>query len=280
MKVLIFGGEGLLGSDMHKVLALQQGLEVQSFSHQEFDITDFVRVRDALPKVDVFINCAGERQVDEAEDDRKGMFDVNMKGVRNLAMVCKRNRTLLVHFSSHYIFDGEKQKKYTERDTPNPLNIYGASKLAGDMEIRAVGGEYLIIRTQSLFGTGGPCFINKLIDSFAINAPVQVPDDEIITPTYTRHLAGAVGSLVRLNKRGLVNVASAGEASRLEIAEWLAKRLNSASTITAVKSRDIPRRAKRPLYSVLDSHWFRMWTGSEMPDWKVAIEEYLKSRGL
>ena len=280
MNVLIFGREGLLGSDVQKVLAAEPGVEIQAFNHPEFDITDFARVRDELPRVDVLINCAGERQLDDAELDRKGMFDTNMKGVRNLALVCKRNKMLLVHFSTHYVFDGEKQKRYTERDIPNPLNIYGASKLAGDTEIRGVGGDYLILRTQSLFGGGAPCFVNDLISRLRNNESIQVPDDEIIAPTYTVHLARAMVKLLQLNKRGLVNFASTGEASRLEVAEFLAKRLGSSSALTAVKSRDLKRKAKRPLYSVLESHWYHMWTGLTPPDWKVALEEYLVSKGL
>jgi dTDP-4-dehydrorhamnose reductase len=280
MKVLVFGRDGLLGSDMLKGLSADPAFEVSSFNHQEFDITDFSLVRDSLPKVDVLVNCTGERQVDEAEGDRKGMFEVNMKGVRNLAAICKRNGILLVHFSTHYVFDGEKQKKYSERDIPNPLNIYGASKLAGDMEVRGIGGSYLIIRSQSLFGSGAPCFVNDLITRLRANEPIGLPDDEIIAPTYTVHLSRAVATLIKLGKKGLVNVAAAGEASRLGVATFLAGKLGSTSKLIAVKSRDLKRPAKRPLYSVLDSHWFKLWTGANLPDWKEGLEEYLRDRGL
>jgi dTDP-4-dehydrorhamnose reductase len=279
MHIVLLGREGLLGSDLHAVFTGEADVQIEAYSHAEFDVTDFARVRDGLPKADVVVNCTGERQIDEAERDRKGMFEVNMKGARNLALACKRQRSLLVHFSSHYVFDGEKQRTYTERDIPNPLNIYGASKLAADTEIRGVGGEYLIVRTQSLFGGGGPCFVNDLVTRLRKDDPVSVPDDEIIAPTYTVDLARAVLRLVRLAKRGLVNVASTGEASRFEVAEFLAQRLGSRSVLTPVKSRDLGRPARRPLYSVLETHWYRNWTGEILPEWRQAMDIYLHARG-
>jgi len=281
LKVLITGASGLLGSDIKNVLLNDAGIEVSAYSRSEFDVTDLKFVRDAVEGYNVVINCAAYTKVDHAETEKEDAFNVNMTGAKNLATGCTIHKARLIQMSTDYVFDGSKPTHYTEKDIPNPMNIYGASKLAGEKAVRAAGCKYLIIRLQSLFGMHGPNFVDTIVERLSNeNTPLQVVSDQISSPTYTKHVAEAVHSLLKVDRSGIINVSASGHCSWFEFAVSIADLIGSTIDIEKVDADSFSRPARRPANSVLDSKWYTRWTGNEMPHWEVGLKEYLAEKGV
>lgn len=278
-QVTILGGRGMLGADLADACDAA-GWKVYVFDLPELDIRDFAALREHLPLCDWVVNCAAYTRVDDAESDRAAAFAVNAEGALNVARVCARKGLRLLHISTDYIFDGRKGKPYAENDVPAPLNVYGASKLAGEKAVRAEGGSYLIVRTQSLFGRRGVNFVRTIVEKIRANVtPIQVVYDQVSCPTYTRHLAQALVQLMQLDKRGVVHVSAAGSCSWYEFARSIAEELHAQVEILPIASEKLARPATRPAYSVLDNSLFVSWTGSALPHWRVGLQEYLKEEG-
>src|SRR5688572_19693591 len=158
MKVLFFGGRGMLGQDLLR--ARPQTTSCESFDHFALDVRDTAAVERVIQdrRADWLFNCSGVTNVEEAERDPDGAFAVNALAVGVMARACAKAGTRLLHFSSDYVFDGQKKDWYSEDDEPLPVNAYGRSKLAGEVELAKSGAEHLLIRTQWLFGVQGRSF--------------------------------------------------------------------------------------------------------------------------
>jgi dTDP-4-dehydrorhamnose reductase len=280
MKVAVIGFKGMLGSDL---VSSCQGakLDVQGLDLPEFDIRDFKMVIAKLPQVEWVVNCAAYTRVDDAESHREDAFAVNADGAHSVAHACARRHVKLLHISTDYLFDGRKSRPYTERDSPNPMGVYGASKLAGEKAVRAEGGQYLVVRTQSLFGVRGPNFVRSIARQLKEGtAPLRVVRDQVSSPTYTRHLADALVRLILLDKEGVVHVAASGSCSWFDFAKAIAARVRPGAEIVPISAGELARPAPRPDYSVLDTHLFQSWTGQAMPPWERGLDEYLAEEKL
>lgn len=280
MKVAVIGCNGMLGTDL--VAACDAaGIETLGLDLPEFDITKFDSVRVSLPTVDSVVNCAAFTRVDDAESQREQAYAVNAEGAGNVARICSTRNIGLVQISTDYVFDGRKGSAYSEDDKVNPLSIYGASKLAGEELIRGAGGRSLIVRTQSLFGVRGANFVRTIAQRLTrSDEPLRVVNDQFSSPTYTRHLAGAIVRLLQSEREGIVNVVASGHCSWFEFAQAIARRVKPGAQINAVGSAEYPRPALRPAYSVLDTTRYREWTGSALPSWQQGLDEYLAEEKL
>jgi dTDP-4-dehydrorhamnose reductase len=280
MKVAVLGCNGMLGTDL--VAACRDaGIETVGFDLPDFDITKFESIRSRLPAADCVVNCAAYTRVDDAEAQRDPAYAVNAEGAGHVARICSAKGTRLIHISTDYIFDGRKGSAYTEDDPTRPLNVYGASKLAGEESVRGAGGRSLIIRTQSLFGARGTNFIRTITQRLKrSDEPLLVVSDQVSAPTYTRHLAGAIVRLLQLDREGIVNVVASGSCSWFEFAQAIAARVKPSAVIKPVATAGYPRPATRPAYSVLDTNRYREWTGSVLPSWQKGLEEYLAEEKL
>ncbi|MFH0952901.1 MAG: dTDP-4-dehydrorhamnose reductase [Verrucomicrobiota bacterium] len=275
MNVVVIGCNGMLGTDLVRACR-QEGFETQGFDLPTMDITNFKNVGELMPKADWVVNCAAYTRVDDAEADREQAFAVNAEGAYAVARVCAKNKLKLMHISTDYIFDGRLTRPYDERDRPNPLGVYGASKLAGEKAVRAEGGSFLVVRTQSLFGARGANFVKTIVQRLRqSDEPLRVVGDQVSSPTYTRHLAEALVLLMKLGKEGIVHVAASGSCSWFEFAQAIAARVKPDAVVEALASADLARPAPRPAYSVLDTKLYRSWTGQAMPHWQKGLEEYL-----
>jgi dTDP-4-dehydrorhamnose reductase len=280
MNVAVIGCKGMLGSDL---VAACQGakIAVQGLDLPEFDICDFKLVTAKLPQVEWVVNCAAYTRVDDAEGDREAAFAVNADGAHSVARACARRHVKLLHISTDYIFDGHKTRPYTERDSPNPLGVYGASKLAGEKAVRSEGGQYLLVRAQSLFGAHGPNFVRSIARQLKQGSgPLRVVRDQVSSPTYTRHLADALMRLMVLDKEGVVHVAAAGSCSWFEFAKAIAARIKPGAEVQPIAAAELARPAPRPDYSVLDTHLYQTWTGQALPPWERGLDEYLAEENL
>ena len=280
MKVTIIGFRGMLGLDLVTTCE-KAGFECAVFDLPEMDVTDYESVATQIPETDVVINCAAYTRVDDAETHREEAFAVNAEGARNVARAARRREARLIHVSTDYIFDGTKSKPYTERDTPCPLNLYGASKLAGEKAVRAEGGRFLIVRTQSLYGVHGRNFVKSIVQKLKNGEePLRVVSDQVSAPTYTVHLTDAIIRLLKIRKNGIVHVASSHECSWFDFASAIVARVKPGVRIEPILASQLSRPAVRPAYSVLDKRRYTTWTKHVMPSWEEGLVEYLKAEGL
>jgi dTDP-4-dehydrorhamnose reductase len=279
-KVLIVGALGMLGRDLLKVFA--KGYEVIGVDKEEIDITrqgaTIKIIKEIVPTV--VINAAGYTDVDGCEKKMRKAFAVNGEGARNLAKGCRDNGAKLVYISTDYIFDGEKKTPYRESDTPNPLNIYGESKLMGERYVEDLLDNYLIVRTQWLYGRHGRNFVETILALARERDKIEVVHDQKGAPTYTADLSKAIAVLVRKDLRGTFHVSNKGSCSWYDFALEIVRLAGVGGVeIVPVSSTDLNRPAKRPLYSVFNCQRLQQEAGIEMRPWQETLKDYFARRG-
>ncbi|MEO0179250.1 MAG: dTDP-4-dehydrorhamnose reductase [candidate division WOR-3 bacterium] len=266
MKFLITGAGGLLGSEFNKVVVEEK----LALKRTDLDITNFEDVYKIVKnyKPDVIINCSALSNVDYCEEHFDEAINVNAKGVENLLISALENKCFLVHFSTDYVFDGNKNSPYTIYDIPNPINNYGKSKLMGEEIVKNSKYEnVLIIRTSWLFGIGKSSFVSKILNM--INNEVIYMTEQISNPTYSKDLAIRVYKMIKQGYKGLFHLTGALSVSRYELAKYILDIVGYKGKI--IKVENFPSIAKRPRYSSLDNYPLE-----PLRDYKVAIKEFLK----
>jgi dTDP-4-dehydrorhamnose reductase len=281
-RVAVIGANGQLGADLVQVFA---DWDLVPLMHADIEICDFVHTRDVLGRIkpDVVINTAAFVRVDDCEDEVSKAFWVNAFAVRNLAQVCADLECTLVHISTDYVFDGKKREPYTEEDLPNPINVYGASKLAGEHFVQAICEKHLIIRTSGLYGKAGSSgkggnFVETMIRLAEAGKPIRVVKDQILGPTYTRDLAQAIRDLVQGGASGLYHVTNGGRCSWYEFAGTIFELLGMQPDVTPTMAADYMAKALRPAQSVLTHDRLLELGCSEPRTWREALRDYLKER--
>jgi dTDP-4-dehydrorhamnose reductase len=228
----------------------------------------------------VLLNAAAYTNVEAAEDNSDLAYLVNAHGPALLAREAREQGLAFAHVSTDFVFDGRKQGAYTETDDTNPLSVYGASKLAGEIAVALEYPEALIARTAWVYGPGGVNFPLKIVAAARTRPSLSVVTDEVGSPTYTLDLAAALVGLAELGASGLYHLAGSGSCSRYELAErTLALAELGAIPIEAVTSDAFPTKAARPLNSVLDCSKAAT-LGVTMPDWADALERFAASGAL
>jgi len=278
MKFLITGAKGQLASDFpaalkdfnHEVLALgREGLDISD--------PDCVMKTVSRYQPDVVLNCAAYNLVDKAEEEPVVAFRVNAKGVKNLAAVCKKNNILLVHYGSDYVFDGTKEDFYKEEDDPNPVNIYGESKLEGERRLKDETDKFLILRLSWVFGEGQQNFLYKLTEWAKKNRIIRIVSDQISVPTYTKDIVSLTLFAINKGLRGTYHLTNSGYASRYEVARYFTERMGLDNLILPVNSDYFPVPAKRPYFSAMSNRKLADELNVEIPDWKMGIDRYIES---
>lgn len=266
----------MLGQDLLAACS-HAGIEVWGADLPELDITNPEQLLSDVPAGDWVVNCAAYTRVDDAEKETDLAHAINGDGALNVARFCHERHVPLLHISTDYVFDGAKRRAMTEQDRPNPVNAYGASKLAGENFIRGVGCSYLIVRTQSLFGVHGHNFIKAITRKLAAgDEPLRVVNDQVSAPTYTAHLARALIQLMQRNREGIVHVTASGHCSWYDFALAIARHVKPDARIEPISTRESGRPAPRPAYSVLDNSRYIEWTGQAMPAWQDGLKEYMQ----
>lgn len=266
----------MLGSDL--MISLGADHEVVGKDIEDFDIGSLGDCRRLIEETEpeVVVNAAAYTDVDGCETDQDKCFRVNAEGVNNIGVACRDRGLKVVHFSTDYIFDGTKGEPYIETDAPNPINTYGQTKLQGEMFLRALSENYLIIRTSWLFGKNGKNFIKAVLDR-AESGKLTVVDDQVGSPTYTVDLAGAVKVLIEGGHSGIFHVTNRGRCSWYEFA---LKILDAAGKqdveVTPISTGELARKALRPAYSVLSCRKFMTECRRTMRFWLIALSDYLK----
>jgi len=282
MKILLLGHTGQLGWELNR--ALQPLGQVIALDYPEIDLSAPENIRRLIRecKPDLVVNTAGYTDVDRAESEPELAMAVNSSGVSTLAEEVKKLGAALIHYSSDYVFDGTKDSPYTETDEPNPMNIYGRSKLAGDLAIRDSGCIHLIFRTSWMYSLRRPCFVTNVL-SWAKNHDVlRIVDDQVGNPTSARMLAEATAQVIARGGadpigylsevKSLYNLAGTGCCSRFEWAQEIIQIMGMSSHITVIpaKTSEFPTPAQRPAFSPLDCSKARA-LGIYLPDWQSSL---------
>jgi dTDP-4-dehydrorhamnose reductase len=278
MKILITGANGQLAKEFQRFL-VDHHYEVYSLNKEELNIADIESVKKAFSDYtpDIVLNCAAYNFVDRAEEDFDTAYLVNAQGVRNLAIACKENRALLVHYSSDYVFDGEKEDFYKEDDETHPINGYGKSKLLGENFLKEELDDFLLFRLSWVFGEGKQNFLYKLLEWAKKNRLLKIVYDQISVPTYARDIASLTMIAVDRRLRGTYHLTNSGYASRYEVARFFLERAGMSNLILPVSSEYFPAAAKRPYFSAMSNQKLSETLNVDIPDWKTGIETYIES---
>lgn len=289
-KFLILGAQGQLGIELQS--AFQDAGQVIAYGRPTCDLGDPVSIRAAIRAVqpDVILNAAAYTAVDRAESEPDLAMRINGDAPGILAEEARKIRALLIHYSSDYVFDGSKNEPWVEDDPVNPLNIYGATKLAGEKHIQQVGGRFQIFRTSWVFSPHGNNFLRTMLRLGNERSELRVVDDQKGAPTSAAALAAATHSVVdrtTLNAEdepaGIYHMTCAGETTWYGFAQSIFAKAQAEkpwASITAIPGSEYPTPARRPANSVLSNEKLKAVFGIELPSWKTALDDALQSMSL
>lgn len=269
MHILVTGGKGMLGSDVVSVLQ-DRGLVVTGADREVCDITNLEEVRAVFEEVEPthVINCAAWTDVDGAEREHEECYAVNVRGVMHLASLAKERGSKLIHTSTDYVFSGQEES-YAEDAARQPINYYGTTKAEAEQHIEEHLSDYCIVRTSWLYGRHGKNFVNTIIDAARMRNRLDVVDDQIGAPTYTRDLAAGIVELLDMES-GVYHITNGGSCSWYTFANKIVAEIGATCEVYPCSTEAYPRPAERPLYSVL--------TNTKLPplrSWEEALADYI-----
>lgn len=286
MKIVLFGKYGQLGWELCRTLAPLG--EVVAVDRDDLDLQNTTALENFLraEKPQVIVNASAYTAVDRAEQEQELAFRINERAPGVMAEMARSLGAGMIHFSTDYVFDGTLGRPYVESDAPNPLNVYGRSKLAGEQAVQQAGAAALIFRTAWVYSLRGDSFVNKILERARTNPELRVVDDQVSNPTWARMLAETSSLLLARAgadilayceaRCGLYHLAGSGFASRFE---W-AKRILEADpnrsrqlvrSIQPARSDEFPTPAVRPLFSALDCSLFEETFDLRLPPWEQAF---------
>jgi dTDP-4-dehydrorhamnose reductase len=283
MKVAIFGVSGQLGSDVAAALSSH---DVIPIDETRADIRDERVVADAVrgARPDWVINCAAMTHVEGCERDPLTAFDVNARGAGHVARAANSVGARTVHISTDYVFDGTGAAPYNEDALPRPLNIYGASKLAGEWAVRADDDRHVIVRTTGLYGFNacvgkGTNFVETMLKRADSGAATRVVNDETLTPTFSVDLAAQIRLILERDvPPGVYHATNSGSCSWFEFAREIFTLHGAANPPAPISASEWSSPVKRPRYSVLEHGALGALGLDIMPPWRDALARYLTGR--
>ena len=290
--VLVFGGSGQVGWELRRQLSRLGQIDGVESPRVDFAHSDAIRqaVREAQPAF--ILNAAAYTAVDKAESEPELAAAINAIAPGILAEEAKRLGSMLIHYSTDYVFEGTKPATYLETDTPNPLNVYGRTKLAGDQAIQSVGGEYLILRTSWVYGPRGGNFLLTMLRLAAERTELRIVDDQLGAPTASVSIAQATTEILTPllsspqaglhGRSGIYNLTNAGATTWFGFAKAILTAQTAISgaripNLVPIKTSEFPRPAKRPANSRLSCQRLEETFGVQMPTWQDALSRVLET---
>ena len=278
--ILVTGGNGQLASCIKDVEKEYDDLNIIYTDHLELDICELNQIQTFFksnPQINYCINCAAYTAVDKAETEAEKAFEINATGAKNLAQVCNDHDAILIHVSTDFVFDGEKNEPYTETDAANPISVYGASKLQGEVEIQQALKEYFIIRTSWLYSEYGNNFMKTMLRLAETRDGISVVSDQIGTPTYAGDLAEIIIQIIntKTEKYGIYHYSNEGVASWFEFAKEIFKLTKNKIKVNPIPSIEYLTPAKRPKYSVLDKKKIIDVFKIDIPFWRESLKKVI-----
>lgn len=277
MKVLVTGVKGQLGYDVVKELE-KRGMKAIGVDIEEMDITDASSVesviKDAAP--DAVIHCAAYTAVDAAEDNAELCRKVNVDGPRNIAKVCKELDIKMIQISTDYVFEGMGDRPWEPEDEANPQSVYGLTKYEGEQAVMEILDKYFIVRIAWVFGINGKNFVKTMINLGKTRDKLTVVCDQFGSPTYTYDLAKLLVDMIQTDKYGIYHATNEGFCNWYEFACEIFKQAGIQVEVAPVTSEQYPTKAKRPFNSRMSKDKLEENGFERLPEWKDALNRYLK----
>jgi dTDP-4-dehydrorhamnose reductase len=288
MVVLVVGGLGQLGQSIKFISSKYPEITFKYVDVDDMDITDEVQVQHKFQEIkpQYCINAAAYTAVDKAETDVEKAHAINVTGVENIAKACKQNNAVLLHVSTDFVFDGNQTKPYTENDAPNPLGVYGQTKLDGERVIPTILNSYYIVRTAWLYSQFANNFMKTMIRLGKERDSLSVVNDQIGTPTHAVDLAEVLikiiitdhknlkSQILNLESYGLYHFSNEGQCSWFDFAKKIFEVNNIKIDLLPIPTSAYPTPAKRPVYSVLDKTKIKTVFGIEVRKWEDSLKFY------
>ena len=278
MKILVTGSNGQLGMCIKDLEKNYPNYIFHFKNSKELDITkeDEIETLFLGEDYDFCINCAAYTAVDNAEEDEEQAFLVNAEAVKYLAKACKLYHTVLIHISTDFVFDGKTSKPYTEEDIPNPISVYGMSKLKGEQYVQQYLTSFFIIRTSWVYSKHGNNFVKTMLRLGNERKEISVVNNQFGSPTYAPDLAEFILKICNSNNRlfGIYNFSNEGEISWYDFAKKIFSLNNSKIKLTGIPSSEYKTPAERPEYSILNKTKIKSNFGTPINNWKVSLKKH------
>ena len=274
--ILITGANGQLGYDFQRLFD-EIKEEYIATDVNDLDITDIEKVREFVKgkNISLIINCAAYNNVDKAEDEPELCRKLNTYAPRELAIVANEIGAKYITYSTDFVFDGKKKTPYTEEDIPNPLSVYGKTKLEGEKEVFRVKLDSFVVRTSWVFGIANNNFNKQVINWSKSKNELSIVDDQISSPTYSKDLAYYSWELIKTKKYGLYHLSNDGEASKYDQAKYVLDKIGWHGKLNRAKTKDFNLKAERAEYTKLDSSKLKKVINMKIPSWKNGIDKFL-----
>lgn len=276
MKVLVTGVKGQLGYDVVKELE-KRGYQPIGVDRDEMDLMDNAAIRSVIMnlKPEAIIHCAAHTAVDKAEEEVEVCYQINAESVKVIAECAKELDIKLIYISTDYVFEGTKEGEYTETDIPNPINVYGASKLKGEQYVQDLLEKYYIVRISWVFGVNGNNFIKTMLRLGKQLDELNVINDQVGSPTYTADLAPLLVDMIETEKYGIYHASNEGTCSWYEFAKEIFKQSGIDVKVNPITTDQYPTKAKRPMNSKMSKEKLQKNSFSLLPTWREALQAYL-----
>lgn len=277
MRVLVTGVGGQLGYDVCKVLNTRN-IENKGVDIADFDITDAEATREYIVAYhpDAVIHCSAWTAVDKAEDELDKVRAVNTDGPRNIAAVCKEIGAKMLYLSTDYVFPGTGDQFYEPDDPTGPLDVYGATKLGGELAVKELLDCYFIVRISWVFGKNGNNFVKTMLRLAETRDELNVVCDQIGSPTYTADLAPLLCDMIATEKYGTYHATNEGICSWADFAEEIFRQAGKQVKVHHIPTSEYPTRAMRPLNSRMSKDKLEQAGFTRLPHWKDALKRFLK----
>lgn len=279
MKILVAGANGQLGSEI-RFLSTPFDAEFVFAGSGQLDVTNFASVEDVIGNggFDYVINCSAYTAVDLAESELVKAEEINVFGVKNLAMSCKKYGSTLIHVSTDFVFDGKKNTPYNEVDVTNPTGVYGLTKLKGEQIVQEICENFFIIRTSWLYSSFGNNFVKTMLSLSETRTELGVIVDQVGTPTYARDLAKLILKIIKDGncKYGIYHFSNSGVASWFDFAKAIFENKKISIQVNPISTSEYPTPAERPKYSVLSKEKVKNELNFSVAYWRDSLSEMIK----
>ncbi len=277
MRILLTGANGQLGYDFQRLFE-KKNIDFTATDYKELDITKIEDIREFVKDKNYthIINCAAYNNVDKAEDEKEQCYKLNAYAPRDLALIAKEIGAIYVTYSTDFVFEGEKTIPYTEDDIPNPPSIYAKSKFEGERLTLENYEKSFVIRTSWVFGIANNNFNKQVINWARDRSELNIVDDQVSVPTYSKDLAEYSWDLIKSRKYGLYHLSNDGIASKYDQAKYLLVKIGWVGKLGKAKTADFNLPAKRSKYSKLSSEKAEKIIGRKMLHWKDALDRFLQ----
>lgn len=276
MKVLVTGVNGQLGYDVVKELE-KRGHQAVGVDRKEMDLTSTQQIKECIENVkpEAIIHCAAYTAVDKAEDEEELCRTVNAKATKEIAEFAKKLDIPMIYISTDYVFDGSKDGEYTEEDIPNPINVYGKTKYEGEVYVQDILDKYYIVRISWVFGENGNNFIDTMLRLSKERESLNVINDQVGSPTYTKDLAPLLVDMIETDKYGIYHATNEEYCTWYEFAKEIFNISDNNIEVSPISTSEYPTKAKRPMNSRMNKDKLNINGFIKLRSWQEALKHYI-----